>query len=287
MHKISVVMPVYNQKESYLREAIESILNQTYTDFEFIIVNDGSTNNAEEIILSYKDDRIVYIKQENQGVAKALNKGLDNAQGEYIARMDSDDISLPHRLAKQVEYLEKHPEVSILGSWYESFPENKIIKIRENIRFLDVLSGGCLCHPSVMMRKKDLAKYNLIYNPDFSSEDYELWSRAVKYLNIKNIPEVLIKYRNHENNISHKPNIFKDSDRKIREGMLNYLTDNKNLQAKILYDTSIKNIHYKLAEKIFSIKNIEIGIKKYKVVTILGKSVYLTKRCCGVLVNEQ
>ena len=104
---ISVLMPVYNTKEEFLRTAIESILNQTFSNFEFIIINDGSTNNAEDVILSYKDDRIIYLKQENQGIVAALNNGWDRAKGEYIARMDSDDISFPDRFEKQIEYLEK------------------------------------------------------------------------------------------------------------------------------------------------------------------------------------
>ena len=110
-------MPVYNTKEEYLREAIESILNQTFTDFEFIIVNDGSTNNAEDVILSYKDERIVYIKQENQGVSIASNNGWNKAKGEYIARMDSDDVSFPDRLEKQIQFLEDNPEYSLVGGW--------------------------------------------------------------------------------------------------------------------------------------------------------------------------
>ena len=277
MHKISVVMPVYNQKEEYLREAIDSILNQTYKDFEFVIVNDGSTNNSEEVILSYSDNRIVYIKQENQGVARSLNNGIEIANGEYIARMDSDDISLPERFEKQIKFLDEHPEISILGTWYETFPKIKITKTPQNVRFTDILNACCICHPSVMMRKADLDKYNLRYNPEFTSEDYELWSRAVQYLNIQNLPEVLVKYRLHEENISHRAGIFDDSDRRIRERMLNYLSDDKDLQQQILYHTAIEKIQYKPSEKIFSMKNFKIGNKKYKAVTVLGKSIYLAK----------
>ena len=277
MQKISVVMPVYNQKEEYLREAIESILNQTYKDFEFIIVNDGSTNNSEEVILSYSDDRIVYIKQENQGVARSLNNGISQTKGEYIARMDSDDISLPERFEKQIKFLEEHPEVSILGTWYETFPKVYRVQTPENVRYTDVLNCCCICHPSVMMRKADLDKYNLRYNPEFTSEDYELWSRAVQYLNIQNLPEVLVKYRWHENNISQKAGVFEDSDRRIRERMLNFLTEDKNLQKKILYEAAISKIQYKPIEKIFSMKNFKVGNEKYKALTIFGKSIYLAK----------
>ena len=277
MVKVSVVMPVYNQKEEFLREAIESILNQTFTDYELIIINDGSTNNSEEVILSYSDDRIVYIKQENQGVARSLNNGIEIANGEYIARMDSDDISLPERFEKQIKFLDEHPEISILGTSYEIIPRNKTVIQQSVIKYTDILNACCVCHPSVMMRKADLDKYNLRYNPEFTSEDYELWSRAVQYLNIQNLPEVLVKYRWHEENISHQAAIFEDSDKRIKERMLNFLTGDINFQEKILYHTAIEKIQYKPSEKIFSMKNFKVGNEKYKAVTIFGKSIYLAK----------
>ena len=133
---ISVLMPVYNTKEEFLRTAIESILNQTFSNFEFIIINDGSTNNAEDVILSYKDDRIIYLKQENQGIVAALNNGWDRAKGEYIARMDSDDISFPERFEKQLKFLEENPEYSLVGSWAEVIPNKRIIKLPANLSFL-------------------------------------------------------------------------------------------------------------------------------------------------------
>lgn len=113
---ISVLMPVYNS-EKYLNEAIESILNQTFVDFEFIIINDASNDNSENIIESYQDSRIKYFKNEkNLGVAKTLNKGLKLAQGKYIARMDSDDISLPERLYKQFKFMEVYNDIDVCGS---------------------------------------------------------------------------------------------------------------------------------------------------------------------------
>ncbi len=113
MPKISVVMPVYNTKEEWLREAIESILNQSYKDFEFIIIDDGSDKSIEPIVNSYNDARIVLIRQENLGIAKSLNYGFKISKGEYIARMDSDDISLPERFEKQVNFLDKNPQISV------------------------------------------------------------------------------------------------------------------------------------------------------------------------------
>ena len=114
--KISVVMPAYNA-ENYIREAIDSILAQTFRDFEFLIIDDGSTDHTVEIIRSYSDSRIrLYQNERNMGVAATLNRGLDLARGEYIARMDADDISLPERFAKQAAYMDAHPDVAVCGS---------------------------------------------------------------------------------------------------------------------------------------------------------------------------
>ena len=123
--QVTVLMPVYNA-EQYLREAIGSILHQTFTDFEFIIINDGSTDRSEEIIKSYTDTRIRYYKNEsNLKLIATLNKGFDLAGGKYIARMDADDISLPNRLQLQFELMEKNPEVGLCGTWFENFTEEE------------------------------------------------------------------------------------------------------------------------------------------------------------------
>ena len=115
---ISVILPVYNA-ERFLREAIDSVLKQTFVDFEFIILNDGSTDKTEDIILSYKDPRIRYVKNEkNLKLIKTLNKGVDMARGKYIARMDADDISLPERFEKEVAYLEAHPDVAVVSCYH-------------------------------------------------------------------------------------------------------------------------------------------------------------------------
>ena len=125
--KLSVIMPVYNTKEEFLREAVESILNQTYTDYELIIIDDGSTNNVEEVINSYKDKRIVYIRQENTGIVGALNNGWNHAKGEYIARMDSDDVSYPDRFEKQAMFLDNNPDISLVGGQVKIMGTNKLI----------------------------------------------------------------------------------------------------------------------------------------------------------------
>ena len=125
---VSVLMPVYNTRRAELQVAIESILDQTYKDFEFIIINDGSTNDAEEVILDYKDDRIKYYKNEtNLKLISTLNKGIDLCSGKYIARLDSDDYSEPDRLEKQVKVMEELPNVGLTGSFFRRVPENLTI----------------------------------------------------------------------------------------------------------------------------------------------------------------
>lgn len=203
--KISVIMPVYNAQE-YIREAIDSILNQTFSDFEFIIINDGSTDNSVEIIKNYNDPRIVLVDNtENKGLVSVLNQGLQLAQGEYIARMDADDISLPNRFMEQVNYLDKHPQVGILGAWFHIFG-NKINRIEKKHKFpklKDILETSPVGHPVAMLRKSVFDKYNLQYDKAYKhAEDYELWVRASKLTKIANLQKVLLKYRWHDNNIS-------------------------------------------------------------------------------------
>ena len=279
MPQISVVMPVYNTNEKHLREAIESILNQTYSDFEFIIINDGSSNNAEEIILSYKDKRIKYFKQKNSGVAKTLNYGFDLAQGEYIARMDSDDVSLPKRFEKQVDFLEKYKDVSILGSWHEEFPKKHINKASSQVKLLDLLRGNTISHPTIMLRKNDFDKYNLRYDPNFTCEDYELWSRVIKYLKFYNLQEVLLKYRREEQNISSVPGIFSESNKQVRQNILDFLTNDVKLQNKIkkLFGFNKEMVHKNtFLENIFSVKNSVDG--KHKIVCFWGLKIKLKRK---------
>ncbi len=208
---VSVVMPVYNG-EKYLREAIDSILNQAFKDFEFIIINDGSTDKSEEIIKSYNDNRIRLISQNNLKLIKSLNKGVKLAVGKYIARMDADDISLPERLEKEVEFLNRNQDVCLVGTYsfvigpdgkvidtWKGFSENK--KIKENL-----LICNQFCHGSVIFRKKcieDVGFYReeLGVMSDYIG-DYDLWLRISERWNIANIPEILYKHRINPNSIS-------------------------------------------------------------------------------------
>lgn len=212
MPKVSVIMPAYNAGK-YIREAINSILSQTFSDFEFIILNDCSTDSTEEIILSYHDPRIVYVKNEkNLGVAATLNRGLEMARGEYIARMDADDISLPERFAKQVAYMDEHQGVAVCGCAINLFTDNKIGDIRKfpsnPVRAqLQLLFSPCIAHPSAVLRRQALDEHNLHYNLSFEgTEDYALWWEIGKYGTLVALSDCLLFYRVHPQQVSQNGN---------------------------------------------------------------------------------
>lgn len=235
--KISVIMPVYNTKEEYLREAIESILNQTFQDFEFIIIDDGSEDYVKEIIKSYNDKRIKYIKNEkNLGLITTLNKGLEIAHGEYIARMDSDDVSLPTRFEKQVAYMDKNLHVGALGTWTEVFPKTEIWKPQEKFTYFNFLKWNpFITHPSVMLRSNAIKNHQIKYDNRFEvAEDYDFWRQILHVSEIHNLQEVLLKYRIDGNNISLKrKEKSKESFQKIQKIAYDFLTTDKELQEKI------------------------------------------------------
>ena len=210
--QISVIMPVYNAGK-YVKDAIKSILNQTFRDFEFLIINDGSTDNSKEIILSFSDNRIRYIENEkNLRLIKTLNKGLKLATGKYVARMDADDVALPNRFSKQFSFLEMNTDVVVCGSYIRYFDGAEKSNIRW-IKHLDhdikkrLYSGACFAHPSVMIRKKILDEHKLFYNEKYKhAEDYKLWCDLSNHGKFYNIPEILLNYRISESQISSKEN---------------------------------------------------------------------------------
>ena len=199
---ISVVMSVFNT-EMYLNKSIESILKQSYKNFEFIIIDDGSTDSSLSIILNYmkKDKRMVLISRENKGLPYSLNEGIDKSKGKYIARMDADDISLSTRLAEQIEFMEKNNEIGIVGTWIEIFGNNISNKISKHPKYhnelnVRLLFSVCFAHPTVMIRKKVIDDYKLRYNEEYViAQDYELWSRMEKVTRMANIQKVLLLYR--------------------------------------------------------------------------------------------
>lgn len=207
---ISVVMSAYNASIT-LKEAIDSILSQTFIDLEFLIVNDASTDDTEKIILSYLDERIVYLKNtENKGLVYSLNKAIKMAKGKYIARLDADDISCHNRLSLQYTFMEKHPEVDICGTWMYQFAENRFKrKVISPILDKDIkaflLFKNPIFHPSVLMRKDIFDSISGYDSEDYRQEDLGLWINSVNAEKVFfNIPIPLIYYRyspNSESNI--------------------------------------------------------------------------------------
>lgn len=200
MPKISVIMSVYKEPIEWIKQSVDSILNQTFKDFEFIIVNDKPERSENNVLLSryeQSDKRIRIVHNDkNIGLTKSLNKGLSIAKGEYIARMDADDISVPERFEKQVRYMESYPEIGVCGSaieyigcrsGYKTYPEN--------VDTQNILLESPFAHPSVMIRKSALAESK--YNEDFRySQDFELWvSLYSKSICFHNLQEPLLKYR--------------------------------------------------------------------------------------------
>lgn len=203
MPKVSVILPVYNG-EKYLKEAVDSILSQTFTDFELLLLNDGSTDASEDIIQSYTDERIVYIKnEENRGLIFTLNKGIDLAKGDYIARMDADDVTVPQRLEKQLAHLEKNKTVMLftrvklidaagnrLPDWEDDARNTKPAQIKNFLK-----KDNCLAHPTAMSSANLFKQYRYRYNQKYS-EDYDLWLRLLAdgYI-IEKLNEPLLLHR--------------------------------------------------------------------------------------------
>ncbi len=204
---VSVVMPVYNAAP-YLASAIDSILNQTHTNFEFIIINDGSSDNSANIISSYQDKRIVFVSfEEQKGIVAALNFGLSIAKGEFVARMDADDESLNNRFDLQLEYLIAHPEVGVLGTQYIGVNgKSRLLPITHDAIVWHLLNASPFVHPSIMFRSSFLKEFHIKYNPGFQfAEDLALWVEVSSKTKLANLSIPLIKYRYH--NGTHQKNI--------------------------------------------------------------------------------
>lgn len=227
MPRVSVILPVYNA-EAHLREAIDSILNQTFRDFELLIYNDGSSDGSEQIIKSYGDERIIYKPlPENKGLIYVLNQGLTEATGEYLARMDADDQAFPERFKKQVEFMDMHPEIGVCGTQLKLIDDGKpILKPcdDEDLRWW-IFKGAPLAHPSVVIRNSVLKTHGLQFDPNaYVAEDFDLWWRMAFHCKLANLPDCLLAYRVHDlQESSSKSKIQYENHRKSLENFISEL----------------------------------------------------------------
>jgi glycosyltransferase involved in cell wall biosynthesis len=235
--EISVIMPVYNA-EKYLKESIDSVLNQTFSNFELIILNDKSTDSSKVIIESYlaKDSRIVFVDKENNvGPASLRNEGFDLARGVFIALLDADDIAKPKRFEKQIAILKNNQEIGVCGSWFTSFGDNEksiVIQHPEKHKQIKVnFLIDCTIGNSTAFFKKEILKENR-YDKDYVPvEDFHLWSRLITQTQFYIIQESLVEYRIHDTNISQtKIDNVKRSKRRIKIGLLKHLGIEENNQ---------------------------------------------------------
>jgi len=198
--EISVILPVYNAA-TYLREALDSVLQQTYADFELLVYDDGSVDDSRQILDSYTDPRIIrHYSDENQGLIKVLNTSLSHARGKYLARMDADDICLPDRFEKQIAFLNQHSEYGICGTQLKLIHNGQEIKrpCDDNALRWWFFKGSPLAHPSVMIRASVIHQNQLRFDETaYVAEDFDLWWRLAFYCKMYNLDEALLLYRIH------------------------------------------------------------------------------------------
>ena len=201
--KVSVLTPIYRTDERFLREAIESVLRQTFRDFELILLDDCPDDDREKVVRSFSDPRIVYLKNDrNMGISASRNRLIDLAKGEYLAVFDHDDVCRPERLAREVAYLDAHPECGVVSGWTKPTcgDENRYPESDHEIK-VAMMQGISMWHPAAMIRRSALGE--LRYEADFTPvEDYMLWMRLATRTAFHNLQEVLIDYRWHGGNTS-------------------------------------------------------------------------------------
>ena len=259
MPKISVIIPVYNG-EKYIKKAINSILNQTYTDFELLLIDDCSTDKTMSVVEEIKDPRIKIIhNKKNMGIADSRNIGLKNATGEYIALMDDDDITVPERFEKQVCFLDKHKDIDVVGGRYGVIDkDDKLIRlyaeplnnpnyIRAYMMLYDPIGNG-----SAMFHNSLIRENNILYqNNCFGMEDYHFWINCSLYGKITNLPDVFLYWRYTKDNETNRTNTFIKEKRAEKFAQLHryafeqngyYLTDNEFEIVNRLFPEDLKSI---------------------------------------------
>ncbi len=250
MITVSVILPVYNC-EKYIFESVTSVLNQTFSDFELLIIDDCSTDATLSIIKSINDARIILIqKPKNSGYTDSLNMAIKLAKGKYIARMDGDDICLPERFAKQVAFLNANREVILCGTAIQMIGSDKVLKhpVAHEEILTKLCFGTSFCHPSVMVRKEILLENN--YDKSFEpAEDFELWTRLAFLGKLANLDAVLLQYREHPNQISNtNTSVQLNNAFRAKLQMLNHLSVLDSF-TKEEVSVALENVlHYSFAE---------------------------------------
>ncbi|WP_226003150.1 glycosyltransferase family 2 protein [Paenibacillus sp. BJ-4] len=221
MPRASVILPVYNNA-AFVLDAIHSILVQTYSDFELIIIDDGSTDGSDFLISQISDPRVIKIFHcTNQGVIATLNEGLNKATGEYILRMDSDDISTPDRLDVQISFMDQNPLIDVCGAAFTT-SSGGVMKVNpashDEIKTW-LLFHCCMCHPAIIIRNSMIHRLGIQYDSNYPhAEDYELWNRLASQVQMANLPINLLYYRQHNGQVSNQHKAIQDATaRRIRQ----------------------------------------------------------------------
>ena len=301
--KISLLIPIYNVKEQYLKECLDSILKQTYQDFEILLLNDGTKNeNMEKFLSSFHDKRILYRKNAtNQGISKSRNILMDWARGDYFAVMDQDDIALPKRFEKQLAFMESHPEVGICGSDYKRFGYWKKNGIISHQGTPEEISAGlffkCMIHhPSAFIRASVIRENQIRYDSNYiSANDRHLYLDIMRYAKLANIPEVLMLYRIHPNMTSRQKQVsIRNEQNLLRNDMLSLMKINlSQSELEILHNYVTKgrcrikdrNTLIKV-EHVLSTLNQGNNVSQFFQPEAFGKlcAKYLVKRCLNASV---
>jgi len=253
----TVLMSVYNG-EKHLKESIKSILNQSFNEFTFLIINDGSTDRTAEILESFQktDSRIFVIQNvSKKGLAASLNIGIRASKSKYIIRMDADDVAIHTRMESQINYMEGLPEIGVCGSWVRpiGYGKKRTWKYRTDDDGIksNMVFGSPLCHPSVIIRRQVLEENGIFYNESLqATQDYWLWAELEPYTKFKNINKVLLKYRVYNNSVSNQSREQTINAGKIR---LNFLKE-----LKIAPSRREVTIHEKLGQLVFDFEKVEL-----------------------------
>lgn len=238
---VSIIFPIYNSEE-FLREAIDSLLTQTYENFEVVAINDGSTDKSNIVLKSYNDTRIKYIEhKKNQGLVATLNEGFNHAKGKYIARMDSDDICRKDRLKIQADFMESNPDIDILGSWIQNFGLYSYIwRVHKTHNYIatKLIFETSIAHPSVMMRRESVSKSGIKFEEKYhGAEDFMFWSKlSEEGLKFSNIQEPLLKYRTHNSQVGEaEKDIQQQSSLLVRSYNIGRLGISPKIQEKMIH----------------------------------------------------